>query len=181
MVRDARPGLAPAKKRGPPRGQGVFLVVGVLARAIKNILLHRTGENSCCGVHASRGAGLRRPLLGRRPPLAARQDLADAGICRRSDSPPMGLANAGTRRRRDSPTKELADNGTRRRRSSPPPGLGVTGTPHSNDSHPLELLAIDTRRHLDLQLPDCRRRHSSRQGLGTFGTPLPWHFRDSVQ
>ena len=39
-----------------------------------------------------------------------------------------------------------------------------------NDSHPLELFAIVTRRHLDLQLPGCRCRNSSRQGLGTFGT-----------
>ena len=33
-----------------PRGRGVCFVVGVLARAIKHILLPWTGKNSCCGV-----------------------------------------------------------------------------------------------------------------------------------
>ena len=56
MDRDACPGRARVEQRGPPRCHGFFFVVGVLARAIKHILLHRTGENSYCGVHASRGA-----------------------------------------------------------------------------------------------------------------------------
>ena len=56
-----------AGRRGPLRSKVIFctaeqrgplrrlrskvvskVVIGVLARAIKHILLHRTGENSCC-------------------------------------------------------------------------------------------------------------------------------------
>ena len=80
MDGDARPGRAWAEQHGPPRGhwQGVFFVVGVLARAMKHmmmlhIFLPRTDANSCCGVHASRGTGSRRPRLGKRPPLATHQ------------------------------------------------------------------------------------------------------------
>ena len=52
---DAGPGRARAEQCGPPRGQGVFVVVGVLAGAIKHILLAWTGKNSYYCVHASRG------------------------------------------------------------------------------------------------------------------------------
>ena len=45
MDRDARPGRARAEQLG---------------RAIKHILLAWAGANSCCAVHASRGAGSRR-------------------------------------------------------------------------------------------------------------------------
>ena len=43
---DSHPGRAWAEQRCPQRGQGVFLIVEVLALAIKHILLPWTGENS---------------------------------------------------------------------------------------------------------------------------------------
>ena len=81
-----------AEQRGPPLGQGVFLVVGFPKRAIKHIFLSWTGDNSCCAVHASRSAGSEwltsRTRLGRRPPRAARQDQPEWRSAKRVQADP---------------------------------------------------------------------------------------------
>ena len=55
---NARPGRARAEQREPPRGKGVFLVVGILAHAIKNVLLALPGANSCCAERVSKRRSL---------------------------------------------------------------------------------------------------------------------------
>ena len=59
-----------AEQRGPPRGQDVCLVVGLLTSAIKHNLLAWTGENSCYAVHSENSCCAVRAGSRRAPDVA---------------------------------------------------------------------------------------------------------------